>query len=223
MTAEPVDPSFDAGAKVREGSDPTFEEFIAEVGANPIFVADFLSAAKAHERCGCDLYRSVAERTLNPALRARYQAFGDETEQHVEILENLIEALGGNPDYISSSATATEYAGKKLVESTYVLAGSLDVMTAELVMLDAVVLAETLDHANWTALAHLAESLPDGDARDRITAAVTEVLHDEDEHLGWAQQTRLRLVTLQAEHELTAKAMGRGEELVDAVRRWFDR
>ena len=68
----------------------------------------------AHERCGTHLYRSVAGRTNNPVLQAQYEEFGDETERHVEILEELVTAAGGNPNYVSPAARATEGTDAKL-------------------------------------------------------------------------------------------------------------
>ena len=88
-------------------------------------------------------------------------------------------------------------------------------------MLDGVLLAETIDHANWTAMDGLAGELPEGDLRDRFRAAVEEVLADEDEHLEWARTTRTKVVELQAKHETMSSIAARGEELADRVRDWF--
>ena len=70
---------------------------LAGAGVNAPFVADLLSACLAHERCGVHLYRSVAGRTGDAELRAQYEHFGDETRDHVERLEHLIVAAGGDP------------------------------------------------------------------------------------------------------------------------------
>jgi rubrerythrin len=155
-------------------------------GVNAAFVADFLSACLTHERCGTHLYRSVAGRTLNPMLQGKYQQFGRQTVRHVEILEDVIVAGGGNPSYVSPLARATEAADTKALEATYLGSGGLDPMAAEMAMLDAVFMAETVDHANWEALGQLAAALPDGAMKDALTAAGREVEEDEDEHLSWA-------------------------------------
>jgi hypothetical protein len=72
------------------------EAFLADAGLNGPFVADLLSDMLAHERCGAQLYRSVSQRTNSPVLRERYDRFGNETVEHVEILEGLITQLGGD-------------------------------------------------------------------------------------------------------------------------------
>jgi rubrerythrin len=190
-------------------------------GLNTVFVADFLSAVVAHERAGRHLYRSVAGRTLNPLLRSKYEDFGRETERHVEILEQLIADIGGDPQYVSPAARGTVAAGKKIVESTFGLSGSVDVMTAEMMMLDAVLLAESIDHANWTAMAELADDLPRGDVKQAFRDAVAEVLEDEDEHLDWAREMRTRMIVLQANHETATAVAAEAEELAERVRTWF--
>lgn len=201
--------------------DEAMRSKLPDLGLNMAFVADILSAVLAHERGGRHLYRSVAGRTLNPMLKSRYEEFGDETEHHAAVLEDLIRAMGGDPQYVSPAARATEAAGKRIVESTFALAGSLDVMTAEMAMLDGVLLAESIDHANWTSMDHLAGELPSGALRDRFRTTVDEVLADEDEHLEWARTTRTKMIELQAKHETLTSVAAHGEELADRIRSWF--
>jgi rubrerythrin len=160
---------------------------------NSAFVANLLSAMLAHERCGVHLYRAVAERTNQAHAKAKYEEFGRQTLRHVEILEQLIGNAGGNPNYVSFQARAVDGMNSKLVESTFALAGSIDVLSQEMAMLDAVFLAETIDHANWTTLGALTELLPEGPLRSAFQTAVDEVEAQEDEHLGWAKQARQQL------------------------------
>ena len=190
-------------------------------GVNAAFVADFLSACLTHERCGTHLYRSVAARTANPMLQGRYEHFGRQTMRHVEILEGLIIASGGNPSYVSPLARATEAADTKALEASYLGSGGIDTMAAEMSMLDAVFMAETVDHANWEALGQLAGALPKGTMKDGLTAAVREVEEDEDEHLSWARDTRARLTMMQASSSTVTEAMASGEELVARIKGWF--
>src|SRR3954451_6126589 len=163
-------------------------------GLDGAFVADLLSAMLTHERCGVHLYRSVAGRTTEAEAKQKYEEFGRQTLRHVEILEQVIASAGGNPNYVSFQARAVEGTNSKILESTFALGGSIDVVTQEMAMLDAVFLAETIDHANWTTLGALAKQLPDGDLRAALTAAVDEVEQQEDEHLSWAKTTRQQLV-----------------------------
>jgi rubrerythrin len=185
---------------------------LAESGLDAALTADLLSACLAHERCGVHLYRSVAMRTTMEELRDRYEHFGEETLEHVRLLEELITATGGDPMFVSPSARATEKAGAGLVETTYLLDGSIDANTAEVAMLEAVVLAETKDHANWELLAQLAAAINPGDVRTRLEAVSAEVLAQEEEHLTWASDTRARMLFGLA----TGEAMPEpGEEVID--------
>lgn len=167
---------------------------LADTGLDAAFVADLLSACLAHERCGTHLYRSVAGRTADAELRAQYEHFGAETRDHVERLEQLIAAADGDPQYVSASARATEKAAGGLLESTYLLDGSVDPMTAELVMLEAVMLAEAKDHSNWELLAQLASAMTPGELRRRMQTVSSAVLAQEQEHYDWAHDTRARLL-----------------------------
>jgi rubrerythrin len=167
---------------------------LAETGLDPGFTADLLSACVAHERCGVHLYRSVAARTTIDELRERYEHFGEETLEHVRLLEELITAAGGDPMFVSPAARATEKAGAGLIETTYLLDGSIDSNTAEVAMLEAVVLAETKDHANWELLAQLAAAMSPSDVRTQLEAVTTEVLAQEEEHVTWASDTRAQML-----------------------------
>jgi ferritin-like metal-binding protein YciE len=191
-------------------------------GLNGAFLADTLSDMLMHERCGFHLYRSVAGRSNNPMLKRRYEEFQAETETHIAILEQLIGDLGGDPGYTSPAARATEKYDFGALEGSFLLAGSVDLMTQELVMLNAVVLAETIDSANWETLAALTESLDEGPVRDAFARAVEQVLPQEQEHLGWARETRQKMILLQTRSK-AAQSVGLGASaLMDKIHTLFD-
>lgn len=198
------------------------ETFLADTGMNGPYVADLLSEMLAHERCGRRLYQSVAGRTHNPILKQRYQSFGDETLEHVEILENLITRLGGDPMYVSPSARAIEKTNGQLLEATFLLTGSVDLMTQEMVMLDAVLLAETVDHSNWSCLSSLTQEMAPGEARDALAQAVGKVEDQEDEHVRWATEMRARMIVTLATNRTMAKAATKAEELIARIKGLFD-
>jgi rubrerythrin len=205
----------------RSVNDDALAAALPDSGLNTPFIADIMSSALTHERCGRHLYRSVAGRTNNPVLRAKYTSFGKETERHVEILEELITALGGDPSYVSPAARATEAADAAILQTTFMLSGSVDVMTSEMVMLEAVLLAEAIDHNNWRAIEALAGDLDDEALRRQFSDAVVEVLDDEVEHFEWAQTTRLEMIGMQSRHRLLTSATARAEEMLEKVKQWF--
>ncbi len=167
-------------------------------GLDPDFLADLFSACLAHERCGVHLYRSVAQRSQEPELVTQYEHFGAETLEHVERLEQLITAAGGNPAYVSPAARAAEKAASAVLESTFMLDGSLDRDTAELTMLEAVMLAEAKDRANWELLTQLAAQMNDGELRRQLEVTTEEVLAQEVDHHSWARDTRAAMIIAHA-------------------------
>ena len=171
---------------------------LSEAGMDPAFMADLFSACVAHERCGAHLYQSVAGRTTDPELRRNYEQFGGETREHIDKLERIIVEAGGDPMYVSPAARATERAAGGILESTYLLSGSVDAATAEVVMLEAVMLAEAKDHSNWELLAQLAVGMTGSPLAELMQSTTQEVLAQEEEHYGWARDTRARLLFEQA-------------------------
>lgn len=224
-------PSADLGARSRSTGatsvDPVrilgteeADQFLADTGLNGPFVADLLSNMLSHERCGTHLYRSVASRTHNPVLKRRYEQNVEEELRHLEILEELVTALGGDPLYVSPIARATEKSDSMMLESTFLLGGSVDMMDQEMVMLDAVFLAEAKDNANWAALNALVASFP-SELQGRVRTAVEEARVNEVEHLEWAKEMRLKMIGLQASSSTMADVGAKAEELMARVQDWF--
>jgi hypothetical protein len=163
----------------------------------------------------------VGDRTNNPVLKQQYTHFEHHTVEHVEVLETLISRLGGDPGYVSPSARATEKAGLNLVESTFLLGGSVDLLTQELVMLDAVLLAEAKDHANWSGLSQLVDVMPEGEVRDAVREAAERVEPEEDEHIAWAQDMRTKLISVQVRSGPVQTMTAKAEEMVARIQELF--
>lgn len=159
-----------------------------DAGVNSLFLANTLSAFLAHERCGLHLYRSVAGMTQIEPWREKYREFGQETENHIEILSTLIEELGGDPMYVSPTARMDEFVSTKLMEPI-LLAGSVDQMTMELTCLEAVLLAENKCQTDWQLLKSLVAKMSDSSSKQAIERAIEQVADQEDEHVHWAKTT----------------------------------
>jgi len=168
--------------------------FMADTGLNGMFMADLLSACLMHEQCGLHLYRTAISMTTNDDLRAKYEEFGAETEEHIRIFEELISACGGQPGYVSPAARLTVAMDAKLHEAAILLPDGSDQATLELAILEAVVLAETKCHANWTLIQTMTAELPEGAARAAFQNAVDQVEQQEDEHMRWSKETRDQLI-----------------------------
>jgi rubrerythrin len=201
--------------------DESLAAAMADTGLNGAFLADLLSAVLTHERCGRHLYRSLEGRTTNPILQGKYREFGAETERHVDLLETLVAGGGGNPSYLSPLARAVEGTDSNLLQSTFLLRGSIDLAAAEMAMLDAVALAESMDHANWQLMAKVSEQLPPGTLREQFQAAVDEVQPQEDDHLTWALETKERLTLLQLSPNEASSLDEQAEQRLERVRNWL--
>jgi rubrerythrin len=185
---------------------------------NVVFIAGTLSAFLAHERAGLALYRVAAELSDNPALVAKYEEFGRETAEHIAIYETLVLALGGDPGYVSPAARMTEQMGAKLLEGPISIAGSVDLLTLEASLLEAVVIAEHKCHDNWTLLSRMGEELTDGAAREAIREAVAKVEAQEDEHVRWATETWFQMAMTNAEHPVASGLLGLVERAAHTVK-----
>jgi rubrerythrin len=172
--------------------------FLAGTGLNGPFLADLMSACLMHEQCGLHLYRTAISMTANEALRTKYEEFGAETEEHIRVFEELIGGCGGQPGYVSPAARLTEALDSQIHQAVILLADGADPGTVELAILEAVVLAETKCHSDWSLIQKMTSKLPEGDARDAFQAAVDQVEAQEDEHIRWARQTWEEMVMTRA-------------------------
>ena len=196
---------------------------------------DKLSEFLMVEQGGLELYRVAASRCSRPELRQRYEEFGRETAHHREVLTQLIERLGGDPNYVSPPARVAQFKAAKLLESSLAVDG-LSLQEIEVNDLENVLLTETKDHADWHLLAETARQLADpkmtdrlkqaatglmsgsapldlGTVRQAIQEAVDEVESDEDEHLSWAREMLTQLC-LQMATEGPAPSPARWQELI---------
>jgi rubrerythrin len=185
---------------------------------NGAFVSDLLSAFLAHEQCGVHLYRTVAGATANPILEAKYRDFLGDTERHVDILTRLITELGGDPQYVSPSARLVHAMNTHLIQGVVLASGSADELPREMAMVEAVLLAETKDHADWSLLSALRDKLPEGPSRDALSRAVAEVEPDEDEHVDWARRTWERMTMMQATSSTMMKVTDFAEKAFATVK-----
>jgi hypothetical protein len=84
-------------------------------------------------------------------------------------------------------------------------------------MLNAVLMAEAKDHANWSCLAAMVEDLPGGEVREALDSAVDEV-EVQDEHLRWVRDTRCRMISVQATSGPAASLSMKVEEVIARMR-----
>jgi ferritin-like metal-binding protein YciE len=153
------------------------------------------------EKGGVLIYGTALRCAQNEKLKEEWQAYLEQTEQHVEILEELFEKLGLDPDAQSAGRKVVHHVGESLVKAMEVALGAGDAAAAELVAAECVVHAETKDHLNWELLG-FAMKAAHGDERQALKDAHEEVEEQEDEHLyhtqGWTRELWIQALGLPA-------------------------
>jgi rubrerythrin len=162
---------------------------------------ELLLQSLEHERGGVLVYETALECAVNKDLRGEWQDYLEQTENHVDILTNVCEALGLDPDEMTPGRKVVQHTGKSLVLAMKMALAAGDRAAAELVACECVVLAETKDHADWELIGQCAKEL-DGEEAEVLQDAYDQVEDEEDEHLyhtkGWCRELWLKSLGLKA-------------------------
>jgi rubrerythrin len=161
---------------------------------------DLLYQAIETEIGGVSVYRMAILCAEHDDLKQEWKRYLQQTEQHVEVLRGVFEALDLDPDATTPGRAIVRDKGHALVSAMRkALKDAPD--AAQLVAAECVVDAETKDHLDWELLGELAKRL-DGDAAEVMGAAVQQVEDEEDEHLyhtrGWCRELWLQHLGLPA-------------------------
>lgn len=162
---------------------------------------ELLLQSLTHERGGVLVYRTALECVLNSQLRDEWESYLDQTANHVAILTRVCQSLGLDPGERTPGCDVVQDTGKALVLAMKKALASGNTTAAELVACEAVVLAETKDHANWELIGECAKAL-NGDIGPVLSEAYAQVEDQEDEHLyhtkGWCRELWLKSLGLKA-------------------------
>ena len=164
----------------------------SSVRLNHEWLQNFLSEMLAVERGGVKLYAKALEELEHKELRPKLEQFHQQTERHVELCEELLNASGGKTANLSPGAQAAEHKARGLMTAK---------VPEEMVdsnNIENLVLAETKDHWNWETLGSLIEEIEDPELKKTTRRAVREVLKQENDHVGWNEKTLTRLATAAA-------------------------
>ena len=191
---------------------------------------DLILQSLEHELGGVKIYEHALRCAVNPDLREEWGTYLEQTRSHVEALRNVCQAFALDPDSETPSRKVVRSVGAALVESMNIAAAAGDPAAAEIVACEAVVLAETKDHADWELLGKCAEKLS-GKKADDLGAACDVVEDQEDEHLyhtkGWCRELWIQALGLPAvlpppeerQHVTTAIGAAHAEQTAEALRK----
>ena len=163
---------------------------------------DLIYQALETEMGGVEIYTSALQCVQDDDLREEWEEYLEQTKNHVEVLRELCEELGLDPDRETPGRQVVRHIGKSLVKAMQMAQGSGEPEAAEIVAAECVMLAETKDHSNWSLIGKLAEHGHDVN-KQALQEAYDEVEDEEDEHLyhtrGWARELWLDALELPAQ------------------------
>jgi rubrerythrin len=162
---------------------------------------ELLHQALETEQGGVQIYETAIGCASNPDLKKEWQEYLEQTQRHEEVLRELMETLGMDPDADSPGRAVVRHIGDALVEAMKKAQAGGTPEAAELVATECVVLAETKDHHNWELIGAAAKKAK-GELKKALAAAHREVEDEEDEHLyhstGWSRELWLESLGLPA-------------------------
>ena len=154
-------------------------------------VHELLYQALETELGGVQVYETAIRCAVNDDLREEWQKYLEETQNHVVIVGQVFDELGLDPEVETPGRAVVRFKGEALVRSMEMALEAGDRAAAQLVAAEAVVDAETKDHANWELMGMVAEKAK-GQLASVLKDAYEQVEEEEDEHLyhtmGWARE-----------------------------------
>jgi len=185
-------------------------------GISEKWLHDFLSEMHVVEQGGEKLYRKALEELEHEELRRQLEKFHQQTQRHVELCRNMMQAAGIEEDYLSPTAKAAEHKAEGLLSTEVEADGSrtppvisaksgsrrdLNRLTSlrDQNNIENLVLAETKDHWNWEMLSSIAGKIREREIKNAVRKAVSEVRKQERDHLKWAQDTLSKLAMEKAQ------------------------
>lgn len=154
-------------------------------------LTELLYQAYETEIGGVQVYTTALTCAINEDLKEEWEKYLEQTQNHVEIMEELLTNLGLDPGAETPGRQVVRHIGESLVKAMEMAQQAGNPAKAQLVAAECVVHAETKDHMNWELMGEAAKKLS-GEEADAISEAVEEVEEEEDEHLyhstGWARE-----------------------------------
>jgi hypothetical protein len=157
--------------------------------------------ALEQELGGVAVYETALTCAVNPDLEREWQKYLAETRVHVQALEHVCSSLSIDPARETPGRSVVRSLGHALVEAMKQAVAVGSRSAAQLVACEAVVLAETKDHANWQLLGKCVEQLP-APAAATLEEACRTIEDQEDEHFyhtkGWCRELWIEALGLPA-------------------------
>jgi rubrerythrin len=164
-------------------------------------VKELLLQSLEHEMGGVKIYETALKCVLNEDLKEEWEKYHQETERHVQILQDVCLQLHLDPEEQTPGRKITHDKGEALVAAMKAALATGDKEAAQCVACESVVIAELVDHSNWELIGEVAKKMT-GAEGEALKEAYEEVEDQEDEHYyhskGWMRELSLESLGLKA-------------------------
>ena len=186
-------------------------------------VVELLLQSLEHEKGGVEIYETALKCAVNEELKEEWEKYLEETTHHVEVLTDVCETLGIDPDQETPGLLVVRHMGESLVQAMEMALQAGKLEAAQLVACECVVLAETKDHLDWDLIGECSKKLT-GEKGKALKEAHEEIEDQEDEHLyhtrGWCRELWIESLGMKAvlpppeerKHVKTAIGAARAEQ-----------
>ena len=169
---------------------------------NSMQLNELLLQSLEHERGGVKVYQAAIRCAQRPDLRAEWEKYLAQTEEHVNVLTGICELFDLDPHTKTPGTEIVKSTGAALVNAMQSALAAGNPQAAQIVAAECVVLAETKDHLDWELLGEASKYLS-GDERKALQDAYEKIEDEEDEHLyhtqGWCRELWLDSLGIDAE------------------------
>jgi hypothetical protein len=162
---------------------------------------ELLYQALETELGGIQIYTHALQNVQNDSLRKEWTEYLEQTRNHHQILLDVFESLGLDPDTRTPGREVVAHLGASLVQAIDQARSDADPAAAEIVAGECVVLAETKDHLNWELIGQVIKH-GKGEAIDVLRSAHEQIEDEEDRHVyhsrGWTRELWIEALGLPA-------------------------
>ena len=162
---------------------------------------ELLYQALETELGGVEVYTTALRCAQNEELKEEWEKYLEQTRNHVQIVQNVMNELGLDPEIETPGREVVRHTGESLVKAMEMALEEGKPDEAQIVAAECVVLAETKDHLNWELIGEVAKKAK-ADVAKVLKAAHDEVEDEEDEHLyhtqGWARELWIQSLGMKA-------------------------
>jgi ferritin-like metal-binding protein YciE len=150
---------------------------------------------------GVEVYTTALQCAQNEELKEEWEKYLEQTRNHVQIVQNVMNEIGLDPEIETPGRQVVRHTGESLVKAMEMALEEGKPEEAQVVAAECVVLAETKDHLNWELIGEAAKKAK-ADVAKVLKAAHEEVEEEEDEHLyhtqGWARELWIESLGMRA-------------------------